>query len=940
MAAAETAKKERQARLAASMEASPNSAFSPVAGREKDREAVAGGDEATAGATAASSGLGANRSRKEQLLAAMQEKERRRTHRSKASSLVASTGDVSSWLTDAPLVPVTVLVSVLPSEPKARLEVSLDGDARLIKSMLWRSVRELRKAKVERRRHVLKVRDGNVLTDEHMTLGDIPDFALAVDASSPLELLLVKRSTSDDDGHHHRGRSSRRSVDASSGSSSRNPEPTDGHKGRRPRSVIDKHHEDESTDEAHAQVRVRAATLANVPIVVEEEEVEEDPLPVPDAAANTLGGLSRSGGAAGGRGSMLRRTDRMRKFATCVECEKREGTKVTATHDCVTCSPTVELCTPCSTGIGHAGHSMEERTAARERSQSASSAVGLMITSSSGAVVEHDADADADADAGEAGADADEAGTPSTAASPTSFTLRLKKGAAGAGAAVRRAARRPSTDVSGDDDEPTDVLAQIRTLPRNILRKTGSERGGAGSPEVRAIIVCEQQPVDLSKGEYVRDFPVLADDEVRAIDAVPTATLWPPGRLDSVLLDEDDAGDFWTDDGSAEDALPLTAVLQAGSAPLGSPMGGTYPLLDPDADVDFFTQNILDRDHASWILANQDIVSIASEPDESGMLFAKLWAKAGNVHYMLPDTAKRSNTSLSTRVSTEGDGSPVGSADRDSTSELSGSAPSSVGISSRFGTFFRQSDRDRLRKLAPSLPTGTDISNAVKMRPELAMDLGEAELQSIVTHYKFGVLYRAPGQTAEDEIYSNRDGSEAFHRFLEVLGTPIQLAGWDKYRAGLDVKAGTTGEYSVYTTYRSYELMYHVATLLPYMEDNPQQLHRKRQIGNDIVVVIFSEGDEPFNPAVLTSHFNHVFFVVQWDEATDRYRVTVAAKEGVPQFGPPLPRGGVFVPSAQFREWLMAKLVNGERAAYHAPVFRQKFIRTRKAVYSDLCSRQ
>jgi hypothetical protein len=548
-----------------------------------------------------------------------------------------------------------------------------------------------------------------------------------------------------------------------------------------------------------------------------------------------------------------------------------------------------------------------------------------MITSSSGMATDGGSSR-AGGEDGEEGEEA-EAGTAPSSPSPTSFTLRLKKGAAGAGAAVRRAARRPSTDGSGDErDEPTELLSQIRTLPRNILRKTGSERGGAGSPEVRAIIVCEQQPVEpTTASEYVREFPLLADDEVRSVDALPVDTLWPPGRLASVTLDEDDVGEFWTDDGSADDALPLVTVLQAGSAPLGSPMGGTYPLLDPDTDVDFFTQNILDREHASWILANQDIVSIASEPDESGMLFAKLWAKAGNVHYMLPDTAKRGDGASGDREAGAGDGAS--------------SAPSASGLSSRFGTFFRQSDRDRLRKLAPSLPTGTDIANAVRMRPELAMDLGEAELQSIVTHYKFGVLYRAPGQTAEDEIYSNRDGSEAFHRFLEVLGTPIQLAGWDKYRAGLDVKAGTTGEYSVYTTYRSYELMYHVATLLPFMEENPQQLHRKRQIGNDIVVVIFSEGDEPFNPAVLTSHFNHVFFVVQWDEATDRYRVTVAAKDGVPEFGPPLPRGGVFVPSAQFREWLMAKLVNGERAAYHAPVFRQKFIRTRKAVYGDLCSR-
>jgi len=35
------------------------------------------------------------------------------------------------------------------------------------------------------------------------------------------------------------------------------------------------------------------------------------------------------------------------------------------------------------------------------------------------------------------------------------------------------------------------------------------------------------------------------------------------------------------------------------------------------------------------------------------------------------------------------------------------------------------------------------------------------------------------------------------------------------------------------------EIMFHVSTFLPYSPDNPQQLHRKRYIGNDVCVIIF-----------------------------------------------------------------------------------------------------
>jgi hypothetical protein len=142
------------------------------------------------------------------------------------------------------------------------------------------------------------------------------------------------------------------------------------------------------------------------------------------------------------------------------------------------------------------------------------------------------------------------------------------------------------------------------------------------------------------------------------------------------------------------------------------------------------------------------------------------------------------------------------------------------------------------------------------------LDIEEKEV-NLRLHSKIGVLYVAPGQTEENAMFQNEAGSGQFNRFLSVLGDTIALSGWKMYRGGLDVKANTTGTHSVYRMKDGIEVMYHVATMLPNQKDDEQRVEKKRHLGNDVVVIIFKEGNQKFDPLVLTSHFNHVFIVVQ-----------------------------------------------------------------------------
>ncbi|XP_065169391.1 GTPase-activating Rap/Ran-GAP domain-like protein 3 isoform X3 [Atheta coriaria] len=229
--------------------------------------------------------------------------------------------------------------------------------------------------------------------------------------------------------------------------------------------------------------------------------------------------------------------------------------------------------------------------------------------------------------------------------------------------------------------------------------------------------------------------------------------------------------------------------------------------------------------------------------------------------------------------------------------------------------------------------------------PDIQKDLLLLEEQEGSVNFKFGVIYMKHGQTTDDEILSNEFGSESFSTFLSLLGETIRLKNWDKYRGGLDIKGDMTGRYSVYTIYEGHEIMFHVSTLLPYSRDNRQQVERKRHIGNDIVNIVFVDCSEDndvdahgvFNPTCIKSQFTHVFAVVSVD-AQRRYRLSVFSDEAVPLFGPSLPCPPVFEDAELFRDFLLVKLINGEKATFETPTFARKRERTLDMLIKDLYS--
>ena len=95
----------------------------------------------------------------------------------------------------------------------------------------------------------------------------------------------------------------------------------------------------------------------------------------------------------------------------------------------------------------------------------------------------------------------------------------------------------------------------------------------------------------------------------------------------------------------------------------------------------------------------------------------------------------------------------------------------------------------------------------------------------------------------------------------------------------------------------------------------PLQLERKRHIGNDIVVIIFVDGEDEkareaalqFSPSCIKSHFNHIFALVSYNHDKNAYHLVTYSNKNVPEFGPPLPPSGEFTNHQGFRDFLLTK---------------------------------
>jgi len=204
-----------------------------------------------------------------------------------------------------------------------------------------------------------------------------------------------------------------------------------------------------------------------------------------------------------------------------------------------------------------------------------------------------------------------------------------------------------------------------------------------------------------------------------------------------------------------------------------------------------------------------------------------------------------------------------------------------------------------------------------------------------------GIVYCEHDQTEENEFFSNVNTSTEFDEFLEFMGTIIELKGWPHHAGGLDVTKGRSGEHSLYTTWDDREVMFHVSTMLPLYSSDPQQIERKKHIGNDRAIIVFKDGDAPYKVDAINSKTNHILVLIQTvqsDDGKTMYRLGFARKDSVPFFGEPFQFDRLHEKTDELRRFLFSKIFSGLDACHYATGFQQLRLLYYRSTISSIIS--
>lgn len=115
--------------------------------------------------------------------------------------------------------------------------------------------------------------------------------------------------------------------------------------------------------------------------------------------------------------------------------------------------------------------------------------------------------------------------------------------------------------------------------------------------------------------------------------------------------------------------------------------------------------------------------------------------------------------------------------------------------------------------------------------------------------HKIGVLYVGPGQCHnETEILRNRFGSLRYTEFLRQLGTLVALRDAKEHNMFVNMETnGRDGNFTYIWQDDIVQVTFHVATLMPNKDQDPNCHEKKKHIGNDFVTIVYNESGDEYN---------------------------------------------------------------------------------------------
>lgn len=145
---------------------------------------------------------------------------------------------------------------------------------------------------------------------------------------------------------------------------------------------------------------------------------------------------------------------------------------------------------------------------------------------------------------------------------------------------------------------------------------------------------------------------------------------------------------------------------------------------------------------------------------------------------------------------------------------------------------------------------------------------------------KVAVLYASKGQYTQNSILKNQRGSELYEQFVDSLGFNIDLKTHKGFDGKLDSLRFSNGQFFPYYSDAFVEVFFHIATRMP-LQNDEQQINKKRHIGNDHIHIIFSDHDRDYLPLTVTCDFSDIIIVISPRKGDSLFEIRVHTKKTI-----------------------------------------------------------
>eukprot|EP00127_Corallochytrium_limacisporum_P000174 Clim_evm35s6 gene=Clim_evmTU35s6 len=220
----------------------------------------------------------------------------------------------------------------------------------------------------------------------------------------------------------------------------------------------------------------------------------------------------------------------------------------------------------------------------------------------------------------------------------------------------------------------------------------------------------------------------------------------------------------------------------------------------------------------------------------------------------------------------------------------------------------------------------------LKKNDNLIRRIKQLDKVSSRDYHKIGIVYVGRGQEDEASILGNTQGSVAYETFVSSLGWEIDLASHTGFMGGLSA-SGLNGKTTPYYATATMEVIFHVSTRMPQVDDDPKHFRKKKHIGNDRVTIIWNEHTRAYRPEVLKSRFNDVIFIIT-PLKNGTFLVEIERKPEVPVFG--VLEHGTVVTMRCLGPLIRATAINANRAVMSLELGYQSYSEQRETYLKEI----